>query len=102
MSKHLGVKPSASQTHCISMSRCKPTIIKHAVILKKWVDRSNAQHYGNSVSCQTASPARNGVAAGIAGNSGARSTSVAVSIQVTNAQMKTGHAAQPKGMGRVV
>lgn len=66
-------------------------IIKHVEILKMWVDRSNVQRYRNSVSRQTASPARNGVAAGIGGNFG--STSVAVSIQVTDAQMETGHTA---------
>lgn len=105
MSKHLGlrrVEPSCSCQTTPLECRCEPTIIKHAEILKKWVDRSNVQHYRNAVSRQRASPARNGVAAGIGDNFGVSSTSVAVSIQVTNALMETGHTAQHKGMGRVV
>lgn len=73
---------AVTHTHCISKSRCESTLIKHAETLKKWVDRSSVQLYGNSVSRQKrASPARNGVAAGIGGISGVSPTSVAVSIQ---------------------
>lgn len=69
--------------------------------LKKLVDGSSVQ-YWNLVSRQRASPARNGVALGIGGNFGVSPTSVAVSIQVTNAHMKTGHTALHKGMGWAV
>lgn len=94
----MALNPAVAVKHC---DRCEPAIIKHSVILKKRVDRSNVPHYWNSVSSQRAGPARNGVAAGIGGNFGVSPTSVAVSIQVTNTQIETGHPAQSKGMGLV-
>lgn len=54
------------------------------------------------MSRQRASPARNGVVAGIGGNFGVSSTSVAVSIQVTKAQVETGHNVQHKEIGGMI
>ncbi len=45
----------------------------------------------------TQCPARNGVALGVGGKSGSSPTSAAVSVQVTNTRMKTGHTARHTG-----
>lgn len=75
----------------ISKSRCEQTLIKHAKMLKKWVDRSNVQLYWNSVSRQHwAEPSQEQQRCGNWWGffSGVSLTSAAISIQQSSLRWK--------------